>query len=213
MGEKKKVGVHIDKSTWRAFQEYVEEKHGKTYGLLGREVERALEARMNGAGDSSVEEKLTRVESKLNAVLETDADGSGGTPLPDDSDGEVRARADSRSDGSDDAKPAANQPRGQKADWVAARVRSKASGQAYTRTAIATIVRNAWGFEDDTVADLVDLAMDRLGAEQDPRPSAADVQVAWGETLEAARREAAQAARDDVRAEGDRLDAATPEDD
>lgn len=43
MHEPKKISLSIDGEVWRRFKEYVLNKHGRLYGVLGEEVSVALE--------------------------------------------------------------------------------------------------------------------------------------------------------------------------
>lgn len=55
------VGARVRPSTWQRFREYVNEKHGKTHGVLGEEVDAALLAYV-------ADDRLSRLEDQVDEV-------------------------------------------------------------------------------------------------------------------------------------------------
>jgi hypothetical protein len=193
----------VDESVYERFVQFVEDVHGTTRGHLRTEIENALrQYRESYYGES---QRLSRIEDDVAQVkqLVAQMEADGGT-RPDSSQGRVRARADRAPAAADDVlsgqvdqsdvprpgeKPAANQPRGEKVQWLAASFLASSavdpeSGQFHTQD-IETHVRDAYGFQDDTVqeyvGDVLDVVADALDAEQ--HPNNADLRV-WGDELD-----------------------------
>ena len=196
MGDKKKIGVRVDESLWNRFREHVRDRRGRVRGVLGEELEKAMEQRMNGG---EADPRLQRMEDDLAFVkrrlAEADTDGAGDAPAV--SDAEVRPRADSadRADDTDDdrpdfvadapdEKPARNQPRGLKADWLAAEVdRRVAAGEPgsgkIAPDGVVKHVQAVYGFDDGVAEDMAEMVLERIPHEPAP-PTAEDGAVCWG---------------------------------
>lgn len=95
MVEREKLGYRVDARRKEEFKQFVEEKHGRTRGLLGRELEKAMLAWMDR---ESRQDQLDRIEEDL-ATLKArvaEAESDGGTvapPLPESEPDRARAAA------------------------------------------------------------------------------------------------------------------------
>lgn len=206
MGERKQP-TPIDAEEYEAFVQFVKDVHGGTRGNLRTELENALrEYRESYYNDGN--DRLVRVENDVATIkamlAEGEVDGGEVIPSPDLSDASPHAHAD-QTDPSDERmeKPAANQPRGEKVDWIVQEIRDSYDGQIALKD-VRKEIQDAYGFRDDTLDDYVDLIIDALDAEPDPRNP--DRLLAWGDALDEAWEihEANQA--DDAGDEFDRLD-------
>lgn len=219
MGERVQPGGRVDKETYEQFKKFVQNHHGKVRGSLGDELEIAMKERMNSVNKS---DQLTRIENDvahLKAIV-ADAETNGGTgsidpTAPDLPDADVRPRADSadRADDVDDGRPDFvadapdepphyNQPRGEKAAWLARHVDQERATSApdgsgaIGRPAMKHIIDEQYGFEDDTIDAIVAKAIDILNAEPDPTDDAGH-RVAWGDTLRERNEQFEQEQRDE----------------
>jgi len=72
-------GVRIDKGVWEGFRQDVKDRHGVVRGNLRREVETALRQYTESANGGNSNDRLRRIENKLDELAE------GGAPPSDDS--------------------------------------------------------------------------------------------------------------------------------
>lgn len=177
-------GCEVPTDEYQRFKEFVREERGKVRGNLGRELANAMaEYRQKERGS----DQLTRIEDDLASLkaIMADADADGGhveanlsppSALPDD---ETPARTDR---GSRMDKPAANQPRGQKVDWIVQEIRDDYP-EHISRSDLRDEINDAWGFQEDTVDEYVDLVVSGLEAQSDPRHDHGKV-LLWGDRLD-----------------------------
>jgi len=177
MPDKVKVGVRIDKQTWEDFREYVKSNRQRTRGVLGEEVELALQDRMHGGERADA---LTRIEddvATLKAVMVDSHTDGGATPAP-SQDACTHAHADT-------TKPRPNSPRSEKVEWIISEYYNPDGGST-TPEAIQSQVQEAFGFGERTAKEYVQLVIDELGAKRHPENN--DLLV-WGENLERVKEE------------------------
>jgi len=179
MGEDTTQTTPIDEAEYERFRQYVIDVHGQLRGNLKRELENALrEYRM----DKNGEDQLTRIENDVAALkaVVADAEGDGGVTGLSASDGDSTPAR-----GSD--KPAANQPRQDKIEYLIDRLTdesgvSRDSGEV-PKKVLRNIITAEYNFNSNTADEYVDDMLEVLDAKQHPEYSA---QFAWGERYEQA---------------------------
>jgi len=75
--DRKQVGAAVDPDVWQAFREDVKDRRGGVRGKLGEELDRALRAYIDASHGGDVTDRLARVESRLDRVVEA-VENSGG---------------------------------------------------------------------------------------------------------------------------------------
>ena len=65
------IGVRVDKKLWEAFRNDVQERKGTVRGHLKNEHERALQAYLRGSHGGDTHDRLTNIESELEAIRTT----------------------------------------------------------------------------------------------------------------------------------------------
>jgi len=64
----KQIGVRVSESLWQQFREDVERRKGRVKGQLGPEVERAIRAYIDASHGGDTNDRLARIESKLESL-------------------------------------------------------------------------------------------------------------------------------------------------
>lgn len=181
MGKQVQPGAKVDEETYKRFRQFVNDHHGKTRGSLGDELEKAMKQRME---DANGPDRLARIENDL-ATLKAqlaDAESDGGTtaPTPEPA-SNTRARGD--------AKPAANQPRAVKYEYLIEqlfagdRPESPSGGQLAPKD-IRRVVTDNYDVDEAIVDEWVTGIQRRLGREYDAEPHPDHGQtIVWGEML------------------------------
>lgn len=181
MGKQVQPGAKVDEETYNRFRQFVRDHHGKTRGSLGDELERAMKQRMD---DANGPDRLARIENDL-ATLKAqlaDAESDGGTAAPTRQGGpNTHARGD--------AKPAANQPRSVKYEYLIRqlfkypRAESPSGGQLAPKD-IRRVVTDNYDVDDAIVDEWVTGIQKRLGREYDAEPHPKHGQtIVWGDKL------------------------------
>lgn len=181
MGNQVQPGAKVDEETYERFRQFVQDNHGKTRGSLGDELERAMKQRME---DANGPDRLARIENDL-ATLKAqlaDAESDGGTAAPTPETGRnTHAR--------DDAKPAANQPRAVKYEYLigelfAGKRPESPSGGELAPKQIRKVVTDNYDVDDTIVDEWVTGIQKRLGSDFDaePHPDHGKTLV-WGNRL------------------------------
>jgi hypothetical protein len=178
-------GGRIDPEVWERFKSFVEEKHGRTRGVTGNELEKALTNHMSGQNPTEpihrIENDVATMKSKLarleDALSETDggdvvADPGGPHPPP-NPDTHTRAdikracRDDDRPDGGEDAtdrsKPDARAPKADKAEYIFEDL--NVDGIVTSPRVFDTKVSKAWGFGDRATDDIRERIFEAYHAE------------------------------------------------
>ena len=117
MSDRVQIGVEVDREVWERYREWVNDKHGKTRGVLGDEVENALRKQIGEEitpGVARIESRLARIENEIGAAA---ADGGVDTVQS-----EEHTHAPSRLDTSE--KPPANAATEKKVAYLAECVRN-----------------------------------------------------------------------------------------
>jgi len=181
MGKQVQPGAKVDEETYERFRQFVQDNHGKTRGSLGDELERAMKQRME---DANGPDRLARIENDLATLkaqlADADTDGGAVTPTPPTA---------SNTHARDDAKPAANQPRAVKYEYLIGElfdgkgVGSPSGGEVAPRT-IRKVITDNYDIDEAIVDEWVDGIQRRLGADFDaePHPNHGKTLV-WGDTL------------------------------
>lgn len=182
MGKQVQPGAKVDEETYKRFRQFVNDHHGKTRGSLGDELERAMEQRME---DANGPDRLARIENDL-ATLKAqlaDADTDGGTTAP-----APQPATDTHARG--DAKPAANQPRSIKYEYLikelfAGKRPESPSGGELAPKQIRNIITDNYDIDDAIIDEWVTGIQRRLGNDYgaEPHPKHGKTLV-WGEKLD-----------------------------
>lgn len=191
MGKQVQPGAKVDQDVYDRFRQFVKDNHGKTRGSLGDELETAMKQRM---ADANGPDRLARIENDIATVKAHLADNlsDGGednpitTPTPTPSaDTDTHTRADT--------KPAANQPRTKKYEYLIQelfsgnRPESPSGGELAPKT-IRMVIEDNYDIDDAIVDEWVTGIQKRLGREYDaePHPDHGKTLV-WGEELDTIR--------------------------
>jgi len=192
MGNNTTQPTPIDADEYERFKQFVQNTHGQVRGNLKRELENALrDYRTAGNG----EDQLTRIENDvatLKALMaEGEADGGEVVPTPSDGDS-TRARSTD--------KPAPNQPRKDKVEYLLSEVLSfnsaltQESGQIAPKD-VRQIVESNYNFADERIEEYVNLILSELDAEPHPRHGKTYL---WGEDYQNAVDELREDADDEL---------------
>jgi len=198
MGKDVKQPTPIDAEEYEQFRQFVKEVHGRTRGHLATELENALRQYREGYYGGN---QLQRIEDDMAAIktmmAEETADGSG-TPVTASNDESTHARnTDTKT------KPAPNQPRGEKMDWLVQDVIdknniTKNNGQI-SRGSCKRIVEDNYSFSDDCMDGYVDDVfgeiISKFDAEQHPQTPELFL---WGEPLQEAKEIAREEADEEL---------------
>ena len=195
MGKETTQPTPIDKDEYKAFKNWVRDVHGKTRGHLGSEIENALrEYRKN----DSAPDRLRRMENDIATIKANiaDAESDGGAVASTPSEAsDTRAREIS--------KPAANQPRQKKVDYLYNRFLEKESCNSdsgtLTRGAVETIVKKQYGFDGEILDEYVNRVYNKVEKEFNPVPHPVHGSfLVWGDRLEEAKEEAEKQTQDEL---------------
>jgi len=198
MGKDVKQPTPIDEDEYERFKQFVEEVHGRTRGHLATELENALRHYREGYYGGN---QLQRIEEDMAAIktmmAEESADGCG-TPVTASNDESAHARnTDTKT------KPAPNQPRGEKIEWLVQDVIdknniTKNNGQI-SRGSCKRLVEDNYSFSDDCMSgyvdDVVGEIVNMFDAEQHPETSELFL---WGEPLQEAKKIAREKADEEL---------------
>ena len=158
MGERIQPGGRVDKETYKQFKTFVRNQHGSVRGNLGRELEKAMTERMNAAQGPDT---LTRIENDvatIKAVIaETEHDGGVTAPTVENAESAPARKM---------SKPAPNQPREKKIEWLIEEMGLDQSGGEAFPAAIRNVVESEYAFSEDTVEEYVNAIFSRLDAER-----------------------------------------------
>ena len=188
MGETIQPGAKVDKETYKRFKQFVEDTHGRVRGSLADELEIAMKQRME---DANGPDRLARIENDIATLkaqlADAESDGGEAAPTPAGSD-YTHAR--------DDAKPAANQPRAVKYEYLieqlfAGKRPESPSGGELAPKDIRRVVTDNYDIDEAIVEEWVEGIQKRLGSDFDaePHPDHGKTLV-WGERLAELRNDA-----------------------
>jgi hypothetical protein len=192
MGKDTTQPTPIDANEYERFKQFVQNTHGQVRGNLKREIENALrDYRTAGNG----EDQLTRIENDVATLKALMAEG--------EADGGVAVDTLSESDSTrprSSTKPAPNQPRQDKVEYLLSEVISLHSGNDWESGQVAPkevreIVESNYSFESDTVNEYVDLILSELDAQEHPRHGKTYL---WGVNYEQAVDEIRESADDTI---------------
>jgi len=151
MGEKKQPGCRVDEELYERFVQWAKQKSGRERGIAGRELEKAMRDRMKA--DNGPDE-LARIENDvahIKAMLAEGTDGGEVSPTLSES---VSTRA-RRTE-----KPAANQPRQKKIQYLIDRLISenpveRESG-VVPKKVLRDVVTDEYNFDSNIVDEYID---------------------------------------------------------
>jgi len=172
MGKDRTQPTPIDKNEYEAFKNFVRDTHGSTRGHLSSEIERALREyrkRTNGAQQlQRIENDIATIKANL-ADVESDGGQVASTPS-ESSDTHTR----------EISKPAANQPRQKKIDYILEKLDFvESQGSAHPKV-IRNTVKSEFSFNENTADEYVELIFERLGAK---RVDETDIRY-WGDSIQ-----------------------------
>jgi len=185
MGSNKKIGVRIDEDLWKRFVSHVDDTHGRTHGVVGSELERAILNYIEGDDtdalqrieddvssiNASVADLVQRIDRIERQVEGAESDGGGGTlfrrlhthtddphtsTVEDDTD-------DEDDDASDDEKPHAKAPKSAKVKWYVNHVVPELPIVAPAK-AFRSWIDDAWSFGERAADDILRRVFDRYHA-------------------------------------------------
>jgi len=198
MGKDVKQPTPIDAEEYEQFKQFVKEVHGRTRGHLATELENALRQYREGYYGSN---QLQRIEEDMAAIktmmVDETADGEGTTLTPSNDESTHARNTEVKT------KPAPNQPRGEKIDWLVQEVIDRNnitndSGQI-AQTTCKKIVEDNYSFSDDCMSGYVDDVFGEIvnmfDAEQHPETSELFL---WGEPLQEAKEIAQEKADEEL---------------
>jgi len=161
-------GVEVDRELWEQFREEVKHRRGGVRGHLKTELEAALRDYIEG-GDPTPDQINARLQRIEDAVGVAGTDG--GADLRS---GEPHTQTETAERESPEKKPAAKAARSQKLSYLTDRVRETVGGAVDHEIAeipeakLAEVVREEYGFTDDTTAEYVADLRERLGLVEHP---------------------------------------------
>jgi len=176
MGERIQPGGRVDKETYEQFKEFVREEHTSVRGNLGRELEKAMADRMNAVKGP---DSLTRIENDVATIkaIVADVDSDGGEDTP-------TASNDESTPARGMSKPASNQPRGEKIEWIIDEMGLGGESGSVHPDALRNFIESEYAFGDDTVNEYIDAIVSKLDAVQ-----VDDDVYYWGSSIESRRDE------------------------
>jgi len=166
MPETTKVGVEISEKVWKQFREDVKNRRGRVRGVLGNEVEKALQKQMMATEGGDAIDHMKRIEDKLDTVIEAEADGSGATVV------------EPSSAPAPDSKPKPNATRHEKVRYLIDEMGLKPEGGSIHRDGVRNVIQEEYDFTDDTIDDYIQAIATRLDAVPDPE---IDGMLIWGD--------------------------------
>lgn len=184
MSDRVQPGGRVDKQTYEDFREYVRRQHGQVRGNLGRELEKAMEDRMNLSHGPEPIQRIEDDVATIKAMLaDAEADGGSTPRTPSET---ASTHTHSRS-----GKPGAKAPRSAKIDYLIGEIEADRDSGETTRDHIRHTIREEYSFADGTIDEYEELILKKLDARMHPVHGNTAV---WGEKLEQAR----EKARDDA---------------
>ena len=195
MANGRKQPTPIDEEEYEKFRSFVQDVHGSTRGHLRTEIQNALrEYRESYYGS----DQLTRIENDIATLMATMAhaksDGGLVGPTPSEDSG-TRARRLS--------KPAANQPRTDKIEYLTDTYLEKENynndSGTIVRKRVKEIVHDEYSFEEEILQEYVNSVCEQLKDRFDPQPHPIHGQfLVWGEKYESAKEEAQKLADEEL---------------
>jgi hypothetical protein len=185
MGQDTIQPTPIDADEYEQFRSFVADVHGRVRGHLATELENALreyrESYYGGDRLKRIEDDIATIKAN---VADAEADG-GAAPQAASEANSTRPR--------DSGKPAANQPRGVKLDYLIDEF-TEDSGTFHTN-ALRNIIDEEYGFAAETTDEYIDLIIERLDAVEDPE---IDSVYLFGDAIDERMAELEQDAKDEL---------------
>lgn len=170
--DKTQMGTRVDEDVYERFRKFVENKHGRTRGVLSHEVEKALEAYISGEFPT---DRLARIENDVATIKANLAEADGGevavpepTPTPSTDAAHTQTHRPSTGtefevDTGDSSKPNEKAPKSAKVEYL---FEDMAAGPSIIihPNALRNRIDGLWGFGERATDDLIDLTMKRFNA-------------------------------------------------
>lgn len=187
MGDKTQIGARVDEDLYERFKQAVEDKHGRTRGVLSHEVENALR---NYVDADNPTDPLARIENDVATIKAQLAESDGGEVVsepcgpPSPSTTDTHTHTDDAVDTDDEpSKPGAKAPKSAKAEYVFEDLQSHGN-IILSPKVIDKRVSSLWGFGDRATDDIRSTIFDRYHAEA-VSTDGATWEVALGRTEDA----------------------------
>jgi hypothetical protein len=169
MGEDTTQPTPIAEEEYKQFRAFVQDVHGQTRGHLRTEIENALreyrESYYGGDRLMRIEDDLATIKA---SIVEAESDGGAAVAAPSEAD----------SAPAPETKPAANQSRQKKVEYLMGEMGLDKSGGSMHEDAIREVVTSEYSFTDNVVAEYKEAIIARLDAIPDPE---IDGMYIWGE--------------------------------
>jgi len=171
MTDRVQIGPEIDRRVWQRFRNHVEDKHGKTRGCLGDELENAIRHYINFGTDKPLTEQLDEFNQRLQRIegeIGT-AEADGGYTHSDA--GHTHTR--SQTVVVPDSKPAANSATEKKVAYLADELLEREVPQtrefdSIPRDKIRDLVKDVYGFRKDTAKRYVEAVVEHFELTEHP---------------------------------------------
>lgn len=171
MSDRVQVGVEVDAELWEELRNDVRERKGKVRGVLGDELDNAIQHYLYNGPDRSTPQQLNDIEARLNRI-----EGAVGVEATDGGlDTSTTAEDTHTPDQSDNDKPHQNTGRKKKIEWLAAEYRRQYANDndtLYKATAgnVKDLIDEEYAFaEEERTANYVSDVLDELGMVQHPK--------------------------------------------
>lgn len=203
MSDKVQPGGRIDPDVWERFKKFVEQKHGRTRGVVGRELENALENHMKGSNPTEpihrIEDDVATMKAQIARIQDAvtvESDGgssvipdSAADPAPTPSNDASHTHTDDTFDRLEaghpttDDVPNAKAPKSEKAAYVFASL--DVDGIVLHPNVLRTKIDKTWSFGERATDDLVERIFERYHAKAVQKEGDGDRwQVALGKSIE-----------------------------
>lgn len=193
MGDKTQIGARVDEDLYERFKQAVEDKHGRTRGVLSHEVENALR---NYVDADNPTDPLARIENDVATIKAQLAESDGGEVVPEPCGPPTPSPTDTHThtddpvelvepdDDTDDepTKPGSKAPKSAKAEYVFEDLQTQGN-IILSPKVIDKRVSSLWGFGDRATDDIRSVIFDRYHAEAVSTDGAV-WEVALGRTLD-----------------------------
>lgn len=194
MGKDTTQPTPIATEEYDRFREFVDDVHGQTRGHLRTELENALrEYRESYYGGNQLQRIENDVATIKANVADTESDGGKAVPTASEA-------PDARPHGL--KKPAANQPRNDKIEYLIAQYLEQencnSDGGKLVLGRVEALVEREYNFDSEILDEYVEGVYDRIKDRFDPEKHPLGNFFVWGDELEAAKLEARQEADEEL---------------
>jgi hypothetical protein len=212
--DKIQPGGRIDPDVWERFKKHVEKKTGRKRGVLGEELEKAIEMYLSGTNATEpihrIENDIATTKAQLARIEDQLSDADGGRTMPEpgvprtpSNDDSTHTDTDDRSDGGTDDKPHPKATIDEKVEWLICEVFDDRESGAYVRADLIDRVEKEYSLSEDAVERMADAMLTKVGAKDTPQDN--DL-LAWGDLLHSFKEQAREDAREEAERDFDAID-------